>query len=775
MNKAIQIEIDTTLSDARSAFDHWVALQKQSVFFETAHEKARHTDNNLVPIWGAPKWSLKYIIPLPPKRANIFLNFESVGERHVGGGQVYSGHWYDLLAALFVAELNKKPLDACKEGSLRTLERQIRTLLDQCQAEGLTHISELQLHHVSSWILELEPTQANKIKNILLQLTKLGFVPLFGDVGDLRLPKRKKAKTQSITPDSVRPISSEELIAFGKVFYTLKDTKNNPHIDNPHFDRLRFYAMTTMLFAATPSREIEAWLQTSDLAVSDNPLTLLQEGEASSDTDDYFFGVRWFPAKNGPPVIRPIPSKMAPLAAHAINVLMEYTQPARDLAAALKAQPGRIPCMAEYPFIEECRVSGRISPEQMRILLGDLGTQPLSSSLKGQRFKQTHKTATLVTENNDVIPFKGKNIGGWINHGGFTNPSVTLCFATFEQEWWRFFLSDWRTKTGHDWPIYSSNYERTIEADDALMIVRYGTLSSQEHISPIQLAVPDIVALSDLLNKVKGSNKKTYWEHFNITLPNGQIPEIETHSFRRYLNTVMQSNQMSNILIALLSGRKDISQNVVYDYRTSHQLLEEGNFVKAFMQHEKIGIDELNIEDIEMIVGDKNKALLIERSVPTIVEDTDQEMTAYQDAVNHTMRSSIVSLTSIGYCLGDLSTSPCAFAQSSCAACNRCVVQVGNEVAQDRLNRQIGLQTKNVSNLKKINRKRKSPMIQEHIDAQSKLIETNKALLSDWKNTIGEAGMPIQLKDTRYGRIDGFSAFANRKAIAAEKKEIANG
>src|SRR5471030_402389 len=66
---------------------------------------------------------------------------------------------------------------------------------------------------------------------------------------------------------------------------------------------------------------------------------------------------------------------------------------------------------------------------------------------------------------------------------------------------------------------------------------------------------------------------RTVFKKFNLTEKNGNPISVRSHQLRHYLNTLAQSNSLSQIDIALWSGRADIRQNSAYDHVTSDALV----------------------------------------------------------------------------------------------------------------------------------------------------------------------------------------------------------
>jgi hypothetical protein len=70
-----------------------------------------------------------------------------------------------------------------------------------------------------------------------------------------------------------------------------------------------------------------------------------------------------------------------------------------------------------------------------------------------------------------------------------------------------------------------------------------------------------------------GSAANTVFERFNLTEDDGKPISLTSHQVRHYLNTLAQSNNASQLDIAMWSGRADVNQNVVYNHTTPDQIL----------------------------------------------------------------------------------------------------------------------------------------------------------------------------------------------------------
>lgn len=163
---------------------------------------------------------------------------------------------------------------------------------------------------------------------------------------------------------------------------------------------------------------------------------------------------------------------------------------------------------------------------------------------------------------------------------------------------------------------------------------------------------------SDDINSRLGGRSETgiqsIFSQFDFTEEDGSLISITTHQFRHYLNTLAQMGGLSELDIAKWSGRKDLSQNRVYDHRSGRDLVEQ--------MRDKIG-------DEGMVFG-----ALATLPEAALVSRADFDKLNLESA--HT--------TEYGYCIHNFVFTPCQL-HLDCINCNELLCVKGDDVREANL------------------------------------------------------------------------------------------
>ncbi|MHC2279881.1 hypothetical protein ACVME8_006524 [Bradyrhizobium diazoefficiens] len=145
-----------------------------------------------------------------------------------------------------------------------------------------------------------------------------------------------------------------------------------------------------------------------------------------------------------------------------------------------------------------------------------------------------------------------------------------------------------------------------------------------------------------------GGNTKTdsVFERLEILDRKNKPYRINTHSVRHYLNTLAQEGRLSQLDIARWSGRKDVSQNPVYDH--------SGGIALAQDMRKAIETGEIEGPIVETVA-----------SLPPVERD------AFLKG-----RFATAHFTSIGACIQDFSLAPCP-SHGACGGCAEHLVVKG--------------------------------------------------------------------------------------------------
>jgi hypothetical protein len=157
--------------------------------------------------------------------------------------------------------------------------------------------------------------------------------------------------------------------------------------------------------------------------------------------------------------------------------------------------------------------------------------------------------------------------------------------------------------------------------------------------------------ISSRINR-SSSGMRTIFERLNLSEDDGSPISVRSHQLRHYLNTLAQANNVSQIDIALWSGRADIRQNSAYDHVSSESLLAKARNIALHKNSDVFGGD-LNTKAIRIAVR--------------------------RDEVTGVLRNKSAHITDYGMCTHEYSSSPCQI-NFDCLNCNELVCVKGDNV-----------------------------------------------------------------------------------------------
>lgn len=147
---------------------------------------------------------------------------------------------------------------------------------------------------------------------------------------------------------------------------------------------------------------------------------------------------------------------------------------------------------------------------------------------------------------------------------------------------------------------------------------------------------------------------KSVFDVYGFKNEDGSPIKITTHQFRHWLNTIAQLSGVSQIDIAMWSGRRNVAQNEVYNHITPEQRLER----------------------LRSQVGEKSKATGALSALPVVIPIKRADYAAAKIPTAH--------VTDFGYCIHDFSFEPCQL-HRGCLSCNDHVCVKGDQAAEGRL------------------------------------------------------------------------------------------
>lgn len=190
-----------------------------------------------------------------------------------------------------------------------------------------------------------------------------------------------------------------------------------------------------------------------------------------------------------------------------------------------------------------------------------------------------------------------------------------------------------------------------LKFSEALFIVRRFELDAK--LTPYACLI-DYLSSDQIAARIgaSGSVTQTVFSKFGLTENDGSPILVNSHQLRHYLNTLGQANSLSQLDIALWSGRADIRQNSAYDHVTSGALVAKA----------------------------KNTAL--SKSSPIFGGDLGEvkvRVVARRDGATGMLRHMTAHVTDYGMCTHDYAASPCQI-HRDCLNCNELVCVKGDSV-----------------------------------------------------------------------------------------------
>lgn len=349
-----------------------------------------------------------------------------------------------------------------------------------------------------------------------------------------------------------------------------------------------------------------------------------------SDTGEEGVSLRWFPEKGGRPQIKNVSLVMSPIARRAYNDLRALTQPARDLAKWYEDNPGR---MYLPPHLECLRDKEVINIYEAHAALFGGEVRRLD------RAKREDLLARRFLIENQVPLTRG--VGG--DRG---SRPATLHFADLEQAVLR--------QLPEGFPIMDP--QTGMKYSQALCVLRRGEFAEWEGHDGMPAILRQLTKhqLYSALGNVTRSS--SIFSQHGWAGPNGAPLRITSHQLRHYLNTIVRrgNKRLTEEEIALWSGRKDVSQNTVYDHESGNDRAHKVELRYGFRS------------DI-LPFGDAMKTRVFVR----------------RDQFGH-IEKITAHITEWGFCLHDYMQSPCPI-MKNCIECQEHVCIKGDDRARKTL------------------------------------------------------------------------------------------
>lgn len=317
------------------------------------------------------------------------------------------------------------------------------------------------------------------------------------------------------------------------------------------------------------------------------------------------YGLKYYSGKGYGADIKWVPSAMVPVAKKAISRMRKLSQPARKLAAWAEENTESIYRFENTPN----KNSG----------------EPLTDNetLMALGFSSNQK---YILNNNGICKARPHNLS-------------TLWQAV-------------REKLPHDFPWYDR--AKGIKYRDALFLLNHHQAS--EHFPTLHYELFKVLPsyISKDLNATDGRQTGIFGRHHYMD-SNGNVLKLKSHQARHLLNTIAQRGNLSELSIAMWSGRALVSTNHVYNHVSDSEML--------------ITAQRLSI----------NTGALQGLSLDSIVTGLPSDI-----SVLNSLDHGAIHITEFGYCVHDYSMSPCEKFRN-CLNCSEQVCIKGDEEKLRRL------------------------------------------------------------------------------------------
>lgn len=332
---------------------------------------------------------------------------------------------------------------------------------------------------------------------------------------------------------------------------------------------------------------------------------------------DEAYGLRWWPSKGGEPMVKWILPSMVDVVKEAVRKIKQVTEPARLVSQWYEDNPTKLYLPKA---LEGLRSRDLISIAELRSVLW--GTQGSIGSAR------------------DWCDQEGINVKGGGKDGVVSFFDVEKAVIAMLHDFFPFI-----------------DGKSNLKCQNALMVVLKNTfkMNKSTYICAVEPVVVD--QIGDALGGRSKHGRKSVFDAFGFTEPDGSPIKATSHTFRHYLNNLAQIGGLSQLDIAKWSGRKDIRQNEAYDHVSTDEMLQI----------------------IRESVGDISKAIGPLANIPKQYLIRRDEFARLMIPTAHT--------TDLGYCVHDYTMSPC-LVHMDCINCQEHVCIKGDFSKTSRLMQQ---------------------------------------------------------------------------------------
>ena len=279
-------------------------------------------------------------------------------------------------------------------------------------------------------------------------------------------------------------------------------------------------ASTAALLACAPSRINEIFRLPVDCEV---------EKEQPDGTIAY--GLRWWPSKGAEPYVKWIGPTMVDVAKKAISNLREATSQARLVARWYQSNPNSMWLPRDCEFLRTEPIS------KLKDFAPALGIEKSQNVIGWMKYNEV-----------PIAKLNGKN---YVKFEDVESAVLSLLPKKF--------------------PIF--DFETDLHFADALMVTSRNLFHSKKATIPCFVEPINEQHISDGLGGRALQGASSIFSRLGFKNNDGSDIDINTHSFRHLLNTIAQRGGLSELDIAIWSGRKDIKQNRDYNHVTPDEML----------------------------------------------------------------------------------------------------------------------------------------------------------------------------------------------------------
>lgn len=243
------------------------------------------------------------------------------------------------------------------------------------------------------------------------------------------------------------------------------------------------------------------------------------------------YGLRWYPSKGGMVTVKWVPTPMIATCRLAIQKLRELTAPGRALAQWYEKNPRNLYLPEELREFAATPTSWRSAPDFASIL----GVTPAAVDVWLRRHPE--------------IPRQRKS----------PRAKALVRFADVEKH----ILANLPAR----FPFANSQRQKFSEL---LFVVRRGELKPRKQPAPSMFAG---LTLNFLYKNLK-QGRRNIFNRLGIKSQNGGPIVFTSHQLRHWLNTIADRGKISELEIAMWSGRKNECQNATYNHVTPATILD---------------------------------------------------------------------------------------------------------------------------------------------------------------------------------------------------------